>query len=53
MDKRKESSTQDVEYTRLLSEIQSSAVNLNVTDLKVDEKGLSWFKDRLYIPNIA
>ena len=43
-------STQDAEYTKLLSEIQSNEVNLNGTDFIFDRKGLIWFKDKLYMP---
>ena len=50
LDKVKTSSTQDVEYTKLLSEIQSNEVNLNGTDFKFNRKGLIWFKYRLYMP---
>ena len=50
MDKVKTTSTHDDEYTKLRSEIQSNEVNLKGTDFKVDQKGLLWFKDRLYMP---
>ena len=50
MDKVKVASTQDAEYTKLVSEIKSSEVNLNETYFKVDQNGLIWFKDRLYMP---
>ena len=50
LDKVKTTSTQDVEYTKLLGEIQSNEVKLNGTDFKFDRKGLIWFKYRLYMP---
>ena len=53
MDKIKAASTQDAEYTKLLGELQSSAVNLKGTVLRVDQKCLIWFKDKLYIPKIV
>ena len=46
----KVASTQDAEYTKLVSEIKSSEVNLNETYFKVDQNGLIWFKERLYMP---
>ena len=50
LDKVKTSSTQDVEYTKLLGEIQSNEAKLNGTYFKFDRKGLIWFKYRLYMP---
>ena len=50
MEQIKEASTLDVDYTKLRSELQSSKVNLNGTDFKVDQIGLLWFKYRLYMP---
>ena len=50
LDKVKVASTQDADYSKLLNEIQNTKVNLNGTAFKIDQKGLIWFKDRLYIP---
>ena len=50
LDKVKEASILDADYSKLLSEIQKTEVNLNGTAFKIDQKGLIWFKDRLYIP---
>ena len=52
IDKIKVPSVQDVEYVKLLNEIQNNEINLNGTEFMIDQKGLIWFKDRLYIPNI-
>ena len=49
MDKVKTTSTHDDEYTKLRSEIQSNEVNLKGTDFKFNQKGLLWFKDRMYM----
>ena len=50
-DKIKLASMQDVEYVKMLSEIQNSVINLNTTYFKIDQRGLIWIKDILYMPN--
>ena len=50
LDKVKTTNTQDADYTKLLSEIRDNEIRLNGTAFKVDQKGLVWFNDRLYIP---
>ena len=50
MDKVKTTSTHDDKYTKPCSEIKSNEVNLKGTDFKFDQKGLLWFKDRMYMP---
>jgi len=50
LDKVKAASILDADYSKLLSEIQKTEVNLNGTAFKIDQKGLIWFKDRLYVP---
>ena len=50
LEKVKTTSTRDVDYTKLFSEIQNNKINLNGTAFKVNQMGLIWFKDRLYIP---
>ena len=49
----KKGSIHDVEYENLLNKLLKDEVNLNGTKLKVDQKGLIWFKRRIYMPNIA
>ena len=51
MDKVKAASTQDTNYNKLLSKIQNNEINLDGAAFKVDQKGIIWFKDRLYILN--
>ena len=43
----------DVEYEKLLNKLLKHEVNLNGTEFKVDQKGLIWFKGRIYMPNVA
>ena len=37
----------------LLEKIQKYEVNLNGIELRVDQKGLIWFKERIYMPYVA
>ena len=43
----------DVEYENLLNKLLKDEVNLNGKEFKVDQKGLIWFKGRIYMPNVA
>ena len=46
-------SIHDAEYENLLSKFLKDKVNLNGTEFKVDQKGLIWFKGRVYMPNVT
>ena len=46
-------SINDVEYGNRLNKLLTEEVNLNVTEFKIDHKGLIWFKRRIYMPNVA
>ena len=46
-------SIHDVEYGNLLNKLLTEEVNLNGTEFKVDQKGLVWFKRRIYMPSAA
>ena len=46
-------SIHDVKYGNLLNKLLKDKVNLNGTKFKVDQKGLIWFKGRVYMPNVA
>ena len=46
-------SINDVEYGNLLNKLLTEEVNLNGTEFKIDQKGLIWFKGRIYIPSVA
>ena len=46
-------SINDVEYGNLLNKFPIEEVNLNGTEFKIDQKGLIWFKGRIYMPNVA
>ena len=43
----------DAEYGNLLNKLLIEEVNLNGIEFKVDQKGLIWFKRRIYMPNVA
>ena len=43
----------DAEYENLLNKILKKEVNLNGIEFKVDQKGLVWFKKRIYMPYVA
>jgi hypothetical protein len=42
----------DENYTKVMAELQNSTVNSDKPDLSIDKKGLLWFKNRLYIPDL-
>ena len=42
-----------VEYGNLLNKLMTEEVNLNGTEFKIDQKGLIWFKGRIYMHNVA
>ena len=46
-------SINDVEYENLLNKLLTEELNLNGTYFKIDQKGLIWFKGRIYMPNVA
>ena len=46
-------SIQDAECGNLLNKLLTEEVNLNRIEFQVDEKGLIWFKRRIYMPNVA
>ena len=46
-------SIQDAEYVNLLNKIQKEEVNLNGIEFRVDYKGLNWFKERIYKPDVV
>ena len=52
LEKVKTTSTRDVDYTKLFSEIQKNEINLKGRAFKINQKGLIWFKDRMYVPKI-
>ena len=41
------------EYENLLNKLLKDEVNLNGPEFKVYQKGLIWFKRRIYMPNVA
>ena len=49
----KASNIHDVEYENLLNKLLKDKVNLNGTKFKVDQKGLIWFKRRIYMPDVV
>ena len=49
----KTTSIHDVEYVNLLNKLQKDEVNLNGTKLKVDQKGLIWFKEKVCMPGVV
>ena len=53
MSRIKTSSIHDAEYENLLNKLMKNEVKLNGTEFKVDQKGLIWFKERIYMPNVA
>ena len=46
-------SIHDDEYGNLPNKLLKYEVYLNGTEFKVDQKGLIWFKNIIYMPNIA
>ena len=46
-------SINDVEYGKLLNKLLTERLHLNGTEFKIDQKGLIWFKRRIYMPNVA
>ena len=52
IDKIKVASMQYIEYVELFNDIQRTEIYLNMTNFKIEQKGLIWFKDRLHMPNI-
>ena len=53
MSRIKKTSIEDCEYENLLNKLLKDKVNLNGTEFKVDQKGLIWFKERVYMPNVV
>ena len=53
MSRIKTTSIEDCEYENFLKKLLKDKVNLNGTEFKVDQKGLIWFKGRIYMPNVA
>ena len=45
-------SINDGDYTKIMTELQNNTTNLDKPDLRI-KKGLLWFKNRLYIPDLA
>jgi hypothetical protein len=43
----------DENYTKIKIEIPNNTANSEKPDLSIEEKGLLWFKNRLYIPDLA
>ena len=43
----------DAEYENLRNKLLKDEVNLNGTEFKVDQKGLIWFKRRIYMPDVV
>ena len=52
LDTVKAPSTHDANYNKLCSKIQNNKINLDGVAFQVHQKGVIWFKDRLYIPNV-
>ena len=46
-------SINDVEYGNILNKLLTEEVNFNGTEFKLDQKGLIWFKRRIYMPYVA
>ena len=53
MSKIKTASIHDAEYENLLNKLLRNEVNLNGKEFKVEQKGLIWFKGRIYIRNVV
>ena len=53
LSKIKIASINDVEYGNLLNKLLIEEVKLNGTEYKIDQKGLIWFKGRIYMPNVV
>ena len=49
----KKTSIHDDEYENLWNKLLKDKVNLNGKEFKVEQKGLIWFKGRIYMPNVA
>ena len=49
----KETNIHDAKYENLLNKLLKDEVNLNGTEFQLDQKGLIWFKRRIYMPNVA
>ena len=52
MSKIKIESVHNVEYMNLHNNLLNDEVKLNITEFKVDQNGLIWFKNKLYVPNV-
>ena len=53
MSRIKIASIHDVEYENLLNKMLKDEVNLNGRGFKVEQKGLIFFKGRVYMPNVV